>query len=159
MSGEIIIRDLERWDITAAANIIESNWNKEIAIKGYLEMQEMFLGSSKWPPHYYVAEIDGQVVGCGGFAHSWCMSNTYEFCWVNVKKDLQNKGIGRLLTQARINGIKQQGGKLILVVTQSPQHFEYFGFERIKTLQGVDGFGDWYLMSLQLGLVNVSGDV
>ena len=121
----------------------------------------MFFSNSRWPPHYYVAEIDGQVVGCGGYRSAWLMSNTYELIWVNVKKEFQGQGIGKALTKKRINRIKELGGTLILLMTQTKQQFfEQFGFSRSEMYwnSDVSKIMPWRLMSLQLGPVEIAGD-
>lgn len=153
MSNEVIIRDLRFCDIPDVQKIIEENWIFEIASKSGLEMKEMF-GNAKWPPHYYVAEMNGQVVGCGGLKSAWLMSNTYELIWINVDKQYQGNGIGKLLIEKRINHIKNLGGTLILLMTQKPWMFSpyQFSYDRLYN----DG---WVLMSLQLKPISLSGDV
>src|SRR5437879_6584033 len=126
----MLIRDALITDHHSIFQLIEQNWDSEIASKAIKEFDEMFFSNSKWPPHYYVAEDEnGQVVGCGGYKSAWLMSNTYELIWVNVKQEFRGQGIGRALTQHRIDRIKELGGTLILLMTKTKQRFfESFGF-------------------------------
>jgi N-acetylglutamate synthase-like GNAT family acetyltransferase len=150
MSSEVIIRDLRFCDISDVQLIVLNNWNSEIAYKARLEMQEMF-NSSKWPPHYYVAEVDGRVVGCGGFRRAWIMSDTYEMIWINIDKDFQGRGIGWDLTQRRITRIKELNGSLIMLMTNKPEFFEQFYFNRAAI------FDNQHLMTRHLNTVKLNG--
>jgi len=147
----MLIRDAVYDDDVAIEKIVMSNWDKDIAYSAVLEFDEMFKSGSKWPPHYYVAEVDGQVVGCGGLKSAWLMTNTYELIWVNVHKDFKGRGIGKALTERRLKHIRDLDGRLVLLMTKSPFFFKPFGFYVNNVFDG------YALMSLHLGKVEISG--
>ena len=89
---------------------------------------------------YYVCEIDGEVVGAGGIAVN--ADETVSLCWGMIRADHLGTGLGRELTQYRINKAREKSGGLPLVISTS-QHtqgfYEKFGFK--LTEHTPDGFG------------------
>ena len=62
-------------------------------------------------------------------------------CYVSI--GYQKLGIGKQLTEFRINRIKELGGKVIFSDTQKEWHLERFGFKTIES-----PFENWVLMQL-----------
>lgn len=89
---------------------------------------------------YYVVEIDGEIVGAGGIALN--EDNTVSLCWGMVRNDKLGTGLGKTLTEFRIERSREKFGDLPLVISTS-QHtqgfYEKFGFRLIKHTP--DGFG------------------
>ncbi len=102
---------------------------------------------------YLVIERDGNLVGCGGIVveEDGC---TASFCWGMVKKNYHRSGLGRLLTNARLQTAKQQVG-VTRVVLNTSQHtvnfYRRFGFQTINTIRNGYGPGlDRYDMTLAI---------
>ena len=89
---------------------------------------------------YYVMEIDGDVVGSGGIALN--DDQTVSLCWGMIRSDRLGMGLGRKLTEFRIEKTLEKYGRLPLVVSTS-QHtqgfYEKFGFRLVGHTP--DGFG------------------
>jgi N-acetylglutamate synthase-like GNAT family acetyltransferase len=89
---------------------------------------------------YYVAEIDGEVIGAGGIALN--DDNTVSLCWGMLRSDYLGKGFGRELTEFRIAKARERFLSLQLVISTS-QHtqgfYEKLGFHLIS--HHPDGFG------------------
>ena len=89
---------------------------------------------------YYVLEVAGEVVGAGGIALN--NDQTVSLCWGMVRSDHIGKGLGRALTEFRIEKARENFGGLPLVISTS-QHtqgfYEKFGFRLIEHTP--DGFG------------------
>ena len=90
--------------------------------------------------HYFVGEIDGEIVAAGGIARN--EDETVSLCWGMVRDDHLGTGLGRILTEFRVALTVEQFGSLPLVVSTS-QHtqgfYERFGFR--LTEHTPDGFG------------------
>ena len=140
----MIIRDLEPADIRACVDITSINWGFDIAKQAETELREMHHSVQNWPPHYYVAEVDGTIVGWAGFRSAWMMTNVYEFIWINIHPFHQKSGVGTALTEKRIEEVQRRNGSVILLMTQKPAFFDKFGFEALCTND------NWMLMRLRL---------
>ena len=89
---------------------------------------------------YYVIEAHGDLVGAGGIALN--DDQTVSLCWGMIRSDFLGKGLGRKLTEFRIEQAVGKHGLLPLVISTS-QHtqafYEKFGFHLISHTP--DGFG------------------
>lgn len=140
-----VIRDLESSDVPACIEIVRTNWGDEVATRFTDEVGHAFNTTMKWPPHYFVWDAQGDILGFAGMIPSWVMHGVWDFIWINVKPEAQNKKIGAHLTSLRISEVQRQGGAVINLMTKNDYFFTHFGFEVIRTYQG-----DWHLMTLQM---------
>jgi len=56
------------------------------------------------------------------------MQGFWEFIWVALDQKHQSKGLGTLLTEHRLDYVREHDGTSVLLVTQKPQYFNRFGF-------------------------------
>ena len=102
---------------------------------------------------YLVIERSGRIVACGGHALEAC-GTVASLCWGMVAQDVHGQGLGRALTQARLDAIRAmpQVARVTMNTSQHTQQFyARFGFEPVKVTP--DGFGpgiDQWDMVLQL---------
>lgn len=91
--------------------------------------------------HYFVVERDGEVVACGGYL-VLSDPSVAELTWGMVKNDRHGGGLGRFLTQARLDVMKSLPGVTRAYINTS-QHVQGFystiGFA--VTSVEVDGHG------------------
>lgn len=89
---------------------------------------------------YYVAEINGEVIGSGGIALN--KDDTISLCWGMVRKDHLGRGFGKRLTAFRTQLASEKFPCLPLVISTS-QHtqgfYEKLGFRVTRHVP--DGFG------------------
>ena len=89
---------------------------------------------------YFVAEIDGEIIGAGGIAPN--ADGTASLCWGMIRADYIGTGLGRRLTEFRIRMAREKFGDRPLV-TSTSQHtkgfYEKFGFRITEHTR--DGFG------------------
>ncbi|MEQ1643252.1 MAG: GNAT family N-acetyltransferase [Pyrinomonadaceae bacterium] len=133
----MLIRQYLESDIDAVVEVFRSNIPKyfgsseETGLRDYL---------SDLSEHYYVIEIDGKVVGAGGIALN--DDDTVSLCWGMVHRDHLGTGLGRLLTEYRIERSLDVFGQKPLV-TSTSQHtegfYQKFGFVTVEHTP--DGFG------------------
>lgn len=90
--------------------------------------------------HYCVFEVDGEIVGAGGIALN--EDDTVSLCWGMVSNDRIGTGLGKQMTQFRIDLADEKFPGLPLVISTS-QHtegfYECFGFRTTELIK--DGFG------------------
>lgn len=95
---------------------------------------------NKYYEHYFVCEQDSEILGAGGVALN--DNDTISLCWGMIRSDHIGTGLGRRLTQFRIETARSNYGNAPIVIRTS-QHtsgfYEKFGF-RLLTLEK-DGFG------------------
>ena len=79
---------------------------------------------------FSVAEVNGEVVGCGALHVLW--EDLAEVRTVAVKKDFHGKGIGHQLLENIINRAKEVGVKRIFCLTFETKFFGAHGFNEIQ---------------------------
>lgn len=107
--------------------------------------------------HYYVLELDGAVVGCGGFNLSED-GETGRLSWDIFHPDSQGKGLGTALTRFRIEKIKAIAGikKISVRTSQMAYHFyEKFGLELREVVKDYWDMGfDLYRLDRDIDFFN-----
>lgn len=88
---------------------------------------------------YFVIENEGAIIGAGGISLN--KDQTVSLCWGMVRNDFIGKGLGKQLTEYRINLSKEKFCNLPIVISTS-QHtqgfYEKFGFKLVERI--ADGF-------------------
>lgn len=131
------LRSYRTDDLDAVIDIFRSNIpkyfgpNEEPGLRDFL---------TKFADDYFVAEIDEQIIGAGGLALN--DDQTVSLCWGMIRSDLIGNGLGRRLTEFRIQAAHKSYGNLPLVISTS-QHtqgfYEKFGFRLVE--HEPNGFG------------------
>ena len=80
-------------------------------------------------PEFLVAEIDGQVVGCGALHVLW--EDLGEIRTVAVSPSVVGRGVGHRMVEALIEGARELGLKRLFVLTFEKQFFARHGFAEI----------------------------
>lgn len=94
-------------------------------------------------PPYYVMELDGKIIGCGGFGEKEG-TDAITFIWGMVHNDYHKKGYGEHLLVFRLAEIKKQfpDKQVVLDTTQfSFPFFEKYGFRTVKITENFYGEG------------------
>jgi amino-acid N-acetyltransferase len=78
---------------------------------------------------FFVAEIDGKIVGCCALHIIW--EDLAEIKSLAVDKDMTKQGIGAELLNMAINSSKEIGVDKIFVLTYNPQFFKQRGFKLV----------------------------
>ena len=124
-------------DLDAVVAIFRSNIPKyfgsgeEAGLRDFLEIRV---------EDYFVGELNDEIIAAGGIALN--DDQTVSLCWGMVRADHLGTGLGRELTEFRIEKSRKKHGDLPLVISTS-QHtrafYEKFGFRLIDHTP--DGFG------------------
>lgn len=146
------IRELQRDDVSACSNIVCDNWGIEVAKRFEDEVAHVWVHGMQWPPIYFVSVEGHEVVGFAGMIESWIMHGVWDFIWVNVRVDHQGGGIGRALTERRVEEVMLRGGSVIQLMTLHRKFFRKLGFRTSHELEG-----GWTHMIKQLRKLSING--
>ncbi len=86
---------------------------------------------------YFVLELEGEIVGCGGINY-FPAENLARIAWDMVHPDVQGKRVGRALVQHRIQRIQEQPKLSQIVVRTSQlanQFYAKMGFELVEIVK------------------------
>jgi GNAT superfamily N-acetyltransferase len=79
---------------------------------------------------FFIARLDGEVVGVGGIKAADWASNTHVLYLSAVAEPARGRGIARALVQARIDWARARfGSGTLLVSTRHRKRFVQFGFK------------------------------
>lgn len=138
-----MIRKLKLSDINKCIQICEKNFK----IEGYSYNVEKDLKfqfqENNINLEFYIFEENNIIKGLAGLSNCWFDNQAFGLFTCYIDPIYQNKGIGKKLTEFRINRIKEIGGRVIFSSTKKPWHLERFGFKQIKS-----PYDDWKIMQL-----------
>ena len=137
-TAEHCFRPYSPADLESVVAIFRSNIPKYFSAGEEQGLRD-FLGGNI--SDYYVVDISGEAVGAGGIALNEHQPPTVSLCWGMVRKDHIGTGLGKKLTQFRIDMAREKYGGLPIVISTS-QHtqgfYEKLGFKLVR--HEVDGF-------------------
>lgn len=134
------IRPYTSADLDAVVTIFRSNIPKYF---GHEEEPGLYNFMNDRLDDYYVVEVDDEVVACGGIALNADIDpQTVSLCWGMVRGDHLGTGLGKALTEFRIDLAKEKYPCLAITIGTS-QHTEGFyqkyGFVTVEHTR--DGYG------------------
>lgn len=144
-----MIRPYKPSDRNACLEIFESNCPKyfdqseRVYIERWLDAQDA--GEPTYPnsagDHYFVLEVDGRVIACGGF-YLRKEEHTANIAWGMVSSYFHRQGYGRKLFQYRLNEIERHRPGAKIVLDTSQHTFGFFEKMGLK-VQSItkDGYG------------------
>ena len=134
--ADVRVRDYAPADLEACLSVFDSNVPDYFVEAERSEFRD-FLGALPGP--YVVLELEGRIVACGG--HAFGEEGVADLCWGMVRRDRHRSGLGRLLTEARIERAVRDP-RVNTVALNTSQHTEGFylglGFETVEVRR--DGF-------------------
>ena len=105
------------------------------------------------PGPYFVLELNGRAIGCGGYA-AGPDGTTVDLCWGMIDQSLHQRRLGAYLLQARIDRIIAAGeatAVALKTVEETVPFFRRFGFELTRIVpDGVAVGRDRYDLTLRL---------
>ena len=140
------IRPPQYSDMDACVHLVRENWGDESADRCFKQFVEGFQGG-EYAPRFFIADhyATDETAGFCALRKTMMMQGFWEFIWVAIKNCHQAKGLGTLLTEHRLDYVRDNGGTSVLLVTQKPAFFNRFGF-----LVDRDHGNGWTAMSCQL---------
>ena len=138
MTPDVRVRDYEPADREACLAVFDTN------VPTYFvpEEREQFAAylDDLSGPYLVLEDLDGLVVACGGWAVERG-SDTADLCWGMVRQDLHRGGLGRRLTEERLEAVRARTAAEAVTLATS-QHttgfYERLGFVVVAVEK--DGF-------------------
>jgi ribosomal protein S18 acetylase RimI-like enzyme len=146
------IRSPHYGEMDACVSLVRDNWGDESADRCFKQFVEFWRGG-EYAPEFFVAttyDAPDRIIGFSALRKSMLMNGFWEFIWIAVHKDHQGRGIGEMLTDYRLDVVRENDGASVLLVTQKPRYFNRFGFVTDRE----HGNG-WHAMSCQLKLADM----
>lgn len=134
MDNKVLIREYKEKDKTAVLNLLKLNTPKFFAVE---EEKDLIYYLDNEIDLYFVLELNGIVVGCGGINFPED-NTTAKISWDVFHPDHQGKSLGSMLLNYRIEKLKEfKNIKLITVRTSQKTYkfYEKLGFELITIVE------------------------
>lgn len=143
-----MIRPMQQSDIPACLAVAAEGWDKKTAQMAQPDFSDAF-SSAAWRPIFYVAEIDGKVIGTACYVVSWLCYGVYNLAWVAVKRDFRGRGIGAALVQRCLDDLHPIAD-VVMLATNVPEFYRPFGFRHSDNLHTTENLGE-HIMVLEIG--------
>ncbi|MFA0012483.1 GNAT family N-acetyltransferase [Vibrio lentus] len=149
-SIDVVVRPLQQQDNTAVANVIRqvSYENGLTEDKGYgvadPTLEDMFSVYNNERSQYWVVELDGKVVGGGGFAPLAGMPEVCELQKMYFLPETRGKGLAKKLVNMSMEKAKKLGYQHMYLETTeclnaAVKLYEKLGFEHLDSAWGETG--------------------
>ena len=149
-SSGVMVRSLQQQDNTAVANVIRqvSYENGLTEDKGYgvadPTLEDMFNVYNNERSQYWVIELDGKVVGGGGFAPLAGMPEVCELQKMYFLPETRGKGLAKRLVNMSMEKAKELGYQHMYLETTeclnaAVKLYEKLGFEHLDSAWGETG--------------------
>ena len=121
IAARVIVRPAIETDLTAISQLIAPYVAEGLLLeRTYDELDE-------WKGSFFVAELDGRVVGCA--ALEVYSRKLAEIRSLAVAKDAQGLGIGKLLVTACVRLAQERNILEVMAITASEEFFKTCGFD------------------------------
>jgi amino-acid N-acetyltransferase len=118
----VAVRRARTADVTTIKSLVDSYAGKVLLAKEIVTLYEAV-------PEFLVAELDGEVVGCGALHVLW--EDLGEIRTVAVHPSTVGRGVGHAIVSALIDGARELGLRRLFVLTFEKQFFGRHGFVEI----------------------------
>lgn len=117
----VTLRVAERADIEAISRFIEP-----FVKEGWL-LERTFDEIEQWLPNFFIAESDGEIVGCA--ALEVYSRKLAEIRSLAVSPKVRGMGVGRMLVQACVDLARRLNVLEVMAITSSEEFFKACGFD------------------------------
>ncbi|MEY3756399.1 MAG: hypothetical protein RL356_671 [Actinomycetota bacterium] len=121
---ELVVRPARTSDIKKIRSIVDSYAAQRRLLSK--ETVTLYEGVQE----FTVAEVNGEVVGCGALHVLW--EDLAEVRTVAVIESMQGKGIGHAILESILNKAKEIGVKKVFCLTFETKFFDSHGFNEIQ---------------------------
>lgn len=117
----ITLRTAERGDVEAISRFIQPFVDEGILLERTFDEIE------QWLPHFFLAEAEGEIVGCA--ALEVYSRKLAEIRSLAVSPSVQGMGVGRMLVNACVDLAQRLNILEVMAVTSSEEFFKACGFD------------------------------
>lgn len=142
-----MIRPMQQSDIPACLAVAAEGWDKRTAQMAQPDFSDAF-SNAAWKPVFYVAEVEGEVVGTSCHVVSWLCCGVYNLAWVAVKNSFRGRGIGKALVERCLTDLRPVAD-VVMLATNVPDFYRPFGFRDSDNLRTTENLGE-HIMVLEL---------
>jgi N-acetylglutamate synthase-like GNAT family acetyltransferase len=117
----ITLRVAQRGDVEVISRFIQPFVNEGILLERTFDEIE------QWLPHFFIAEANGEMVGCAALeVYSRKLAEVRSLA---VSPSVQGMGVGRMLVQACVDLARQLNILEVMAITSSDDFFRACGFD------------------------------
>ncbi len=120
--ADVTVRRARTPDVTMIKHLVDAYAGRVLLAKEIVTLYEAV-------PEFLVAELDGEIVGCGALHVLW--EDLGEIRTVAVDPRVLGRGVGHALVDALIGGARELGLQRLFVLTFERQFFTRHGFAEI----------------------------
>lgn len=121
--GTVTVRRARVGDVRAVKRIVDRHAGRLLLAKPLVTLYESV-------QEFWVAELDGSIVGCGALHVLW--EDLAEIRTIAVDAEARGRGIGAAVAGRLIESARELGLARLFVLTFETRFFAGFGFERIQ---------------------------
>ncbi len=125
MSAEVLVRRARTADVRAIRGLVDEYARERILLSK--ETVTLFEDIQE----FWIAELDGQVVGCGALHVMW--EDLAEVRTLAVRKTARGTGTGHLLLMRLLDVARELGVSRVFCLTFEVEFFRRHGFEQIES--------------------------
>lgn len=107
----------DRAPIEAIVRGVGNFREEEVAVA--IELLDVGLSEDTRGYLFVVAEEDDEVVGYACYGHAPMTDGVYDLYWIAVDRKRHGRGIGQRLLEAVEAGVREAGGRMLLIETES----------------------------------------
>lgn len=142
----MIIRPMRPDDIPGGLAVAAEGWNKYTAQVAQPDFSDAF-SNAAWKPFFYVAQVEGAIVGTACHVVSWLCYGVHNLAWVAVRKAHRGHGIGVALVDRCLDDLRPVADAVMLA-TNVPDFYRRWGFRRSDGLKTTENLGE-HIMVLE----------
>ena len=120
--AEVAVRRARTADVARIKDLVDEYAGRVLLAKEIITLYEAV-------PEFLVAELDGEVVGCGALHVLW--ADLGEIRTVAVDPRVVGRGVGHAIVSALIDNAREFGLSRLFVLTFEKQFFSRHGFAEI----------------------------
>jgi [ribosomal protein S18]-alanine N-acetyltransferase len=136
MKEELVIREYKTSDRDAVLGLLKLNTPQYFSPE---EESDLVYYLENEIEHYFILEINAQIVGSGGFNFSEDKT-TGKISWDILHPDFQGKSLGSILLNHRIEKLKEFKNVQKIIVRTSQLAYKFYEKQGFRLIETIDDY-------------------